>query len=165
LTDVYKSFYLTQLSSIRLFLGDTVINIREVIMMFRVRYSLHGKPWALEKAVGALERYFFLITIAAYLNLQVSGVPSSACFTPSTPQPLPPFSSWLCGRNELCTMIDLLKKSGYRLDLFRPIDDLTFLSDTAPTTNYGSFHHRGGLIGESNYSRITNELEKYIIKV
>ena len=48
--------------------GDVMINLREVILMHRVQYSTTGEGPALEKALGCLERYFFLVAFGAYVN-------------------------------------------------------------------------------------------------
>jgi len=45
-----------------------MINLREVILMHRVRYSDSGDMSSLEKALGCLERYFFLCAFCSYVS-------------------------------------------------------------------------------------------------
>ncbi|KAJ3025713.1 hypothetical protein HK097_006611, partial [Rhizophlyctis rosea] len=96
---------------------DVMINLREVILMHRVQYSTTGEGPALEKALGCLERYFFLVTFGAYVN---DG--SSSHFKTS-------FANWLGARPEITSMLYAFRQKGKRLYLFRPVEDLSLLSE------------------------------------
>ncbi|KAJ3117238.1 hypothetical protein HDU96_007497 [Phlyctochytrium bullatum] len=47
---------------------DVVLNLREVILLYRVKFSTAGDPALLEKAMGCLERYFFLLAFCSYVS-------------------------------------------------------------------------------------------------
>jgi hypothetical protein len=49
-----------------------LINLRKVILIHRIRYSLSGDSSALSKAVGCLERYMHLLTLCSYLQDQLT---------------------------------------------------------------------------------------------
>ncbi|OBZ72108.1 Paladin [Grifola frondosa] len=101
---------------------DHVTNLREDIFTHRVRYSLtttmedSERENFLSKAVKSLEKYFFMIAFANYVDTED--------FHES-------FSSWLRTRTEIWTQIMFLRKShGSRLNVFTPINDLWALSKT-----------------------------------
>lgn len=81
--------------------------------MNRVRHTLENNPAFLQKALGSLERYFFLLAFAAYVN-QV--IPASSEM---------PFSRWIMTRGEVWNMLDGLRRRGPYLFLFRPVEDLS----------------------------------------
>ena len=98
---------------------DSLLNIREVILMHRVSYSNTDDPAFLEKALNCLERYFFLLAFTAYCN---------ESFTQSPDAPLHQnFSEWLQNRPEIWSSLEHLRRKGPRLTVFRPVDDLTVL--------------------------------------
>ncbi|KAJ3409888.1 hypothetical protein HDV05_004169 [Chytridiales sp. JEL 0842] len=122
---------------------DAMINLREVILLHRVRYSNTGDMASLEKAIGCLERYFFLLAFSSYVTETID-----LKFDIQ-------FSEWLRSRIEIWRMLSNLRREGPRLDLFRPVDDLSVFSEDAPSM--------------SGWSRapsrpIANELEKFVIK-
>ena len=45
-----------------------MLNLREVILMYRVRYYVTGSASTFSKALGCLERYFFLLAFCSYVN-------------------------------------------------------------------------------------------------
>ncbi|KAF8223849.1 hypothetical protein L208DRAFT_1314989 [Tricholoma matsutake] len=100
---------------------DQVTNLREDILIYRIKYSLTSMEEAqgenfLKKAVKAMEKYFFMIAFASYVD------DSSEDFSQS-------FSSWLKARTEIWNQIMFLRKSyGSRLNVFSPINDLSLLS-------------------------------------
>ncbi|KZT67481.1 hypothetical protein DAEQUDRAFT_729142 [Daedalea quercina L-15889] len=102
---------------------DQVTNLREDIFTHRVRYSLTTtmdetqRESVLTKAVRSLEKYFFIIAFAEYVDGQGD-------FSQS-------FSSWLKTRTEIWNQVMFLRKSyGSRLNVFAPINDLSQLSKT-----------------------------------
>ncbi|EPT01640.1 hypothetical protein FOMPIDRAFT_1119753 [Fomitopsis schrenkii] len=102
---------------------DQVTNLREDIFTLRVRYSLTTtmdeaqREAVLVKAVRSLEKYFFIIAFAEYVD-------SQGDFSQS-------FSSWLKARTEIWNQVMFLRKSyGSRLNVFAPINDLSHLSKT-----------------------------------
>ncbi|TFY62986.1 hypothetical protein EVJ58_g3511 [Rhodofomes roseus] len=102
---------------------DQVTNLREDVFTHRVRYSLTTtmdetqRENVLVKAVRSLEKYFFIIAFAEYVDGQNN--PSQS------------FSSWLKARTEIWNQVMFLRKSyGSRLNVFAPINDLSNLSKT-----------------------------------
>ncbi|KAJ7081810.1 inositol hexakisphosphate-domain-containing protein [Mycena belliarum] len=101
---------------------DHVTNLREDILIHRLKYSMtsmddvKGQDF-LDKAVKALEKYFFMIAFASFVD-------SAHDFSES-------FSDWLKARTEIWNQIKFLRKSyGSRLNVFAPINDLSSLSKT-----------------------------------
>ncbi|KAJ3046238.1 hypothetical protein HDV00_000050 [Rhizophlyctis rosea] len=124
---------------------DVMINLREVILMHRVQYSTTGEGPALEKALGCLERYFFLIAFGAYVNDN-----SGTGFATS-------FAQWVGARPEITSMLDAFRSKGKRLYLFRPVEDLSLLSeDIGPPALAGW--------GKAPKRPMAADLEKYVIK-
>ncbi|KAF5341719.1 hypothetical protein D9611_001925 [Ephemerocybe angulata] len=106
---------------------DQVVNLREDILRYRVMYSLtsmedeKGEQY-LNKAVKALEKYFFLIAFANFIET-----------SKDTSQQT--FSDWLQARSEIWTQITFLRKaSGSKLNVFVPVNDLSSLSKTGLET-------------------------------
>ncbi|KAJ7767113.1 inositol hexakisphosphate-domain-containing protein [Mycena metata] len=101
---------------------DHVTNLREDILMHRLKYSMTSMDEAkgedfLDKAVKALEKYFFAIAFASYVD--------------GTDDFSQTFSNWLKTRTEIWNQIKFLRKSyGSRLNVFGPINDLSALSKT-----------------------------------
>ncbi|KAI0330242.1 hypothetical protein GY45DRAFT_1323965 [Cubamyces sp. BRFM 1775] len=102
---------------------DQVVNLREEIFTNRVRYSLttavddNQRENYLNKAVKSLEKYFFAIAFANYVEMQDDFKQS--------------FADWLKPRTEIWTQVTFLRKShGSRLNVFAPINDLSALSKT-----------------------------------
>ncbi|KAJ7471451.1 inositol hexakisphosphate-domain-containing protein [Mycena galericulata] len=101
---------------------DQVINLREDILIHRLKYSLTSMDEAkgedfLDKAVKALEKYFFVIAFASFIDGAKDMSQS--------------FSDWLKARTEIWNQIRFLRKSyGSRLNVFAPINDLSSLSKT-----------------------------------
>nr|GAT59369.1 predicted protein [Mycena chlorophos] len=99
---------------------DQVINLREDILIHRLKYSMTSMDEAkgddhLSKALKAIEKYFFVIAFASYVE-------SSTDFSQS-------FSDWLKARTEISNQIKFLRRSyGSRLNVFAPINDLSSLS-------------------------------------
>ncbi|KAL1914564.1 uncharacterized protein VTP21DRAFT_8189 [Calcarisporiella thermophila] len=129
---------------------DAVVNLREIILMHRVRYTVSSEESAshLQRARGALERYFFLLCFAAYVNES-----SSAKFEIS-------FSRWLEQRAEIRSMLENLRKRA-QLYLFRPVDDLSLFSggpmeedDATGVAGFGKMMRVGKQLG--------NELELHV---
>ncbi|KAJ7649760.1 inositol hexakisphosphate-domain-containing protein [Roridomyces roridus] len=132
---------------------DQVINLREDILINYLKYSITGmdeaqREDALDGAVKAMEKYFFAIAFASFVD-SADDIP-------------PSFSDWLKTRTEIWNQIKFLRKSsGSRLNVFAPIHDLLALSksdwlDRAFDSTTGGqvgdeysthvFKHRSGLI-------------------
>jgi hypothetical protein len=45
-------------------------NLREVILMYRVKYYVNGSQATIKRALGCLERYFFLLAFCSYVTEQ-----------------------------------------------------------------------------------------------
>ncbi|PPQ89323.1 hypothetical protein CVT25_003160 [Psilocybe cyanescens] len=107
--------------------ADQVTNLREDILTYRLRYSLTSLDEAqgeefLNKAMRSLERYFFMIAFASFVET------SDAYFSQS-------FSDWLMARTEIWTQIKFLRKQyGSRLNIFAPVNDLSSLSKSSSVT-------------------------------
>lgn len=101
---------------------DQVTNLREDILTYRLKYSLTSLGEAtgedfLNKAVKALEKYFFMIAFASFVDSQDN-------FNEN-------FSDWLKARSEIWTQVMFLRKSyGSRLNVFAPVNNLSTLSKT-----------------------------------
>jgi hypothetical protein len=74
-----------------LFIGGLLQNIREIILMYRIRCYVNGSSSNLSKAVGCLERYFFLLAFCSYVS-ENCGKGFDLIF-----------SQWLNGRNGILT--------------------------------------------------------------
>ncbi|KAG7451357.1 uncharacterized protein BT62DRAFT_942232 [Guyanagaster necrorhizus] len=100
--------------------ADHVTNLREDILVHRIKYSLISMEEEkgevlLEKSRRALEKYFFIIAFASYVD-------SSEDFSQT-------FSNWLKARIEIWNQVMFLRKSiGTRLNVFAPVNDLSSLS-------------------------------------
>ncbi|KAI9061062.1 hypothetical protein FKP32DRAFT_1576534 [Trametes sanguinea] len=130
---------------------DHVVNLREDIFTNRVRYSLttavddKEREKYLNKAVKSLEKYFFAIAFANYVEMQDDFKQS--------------FADWLKSRTEIWTQVTFLRKShGSRLNVFSPINDLSALSRTGAadrallTGQQGDLTIAGGQILGDEYS-------------
>ncbi|KAJ6512734.1 inositol hexakisphosphate-domain-containing protein [Mycena sanguinolenta] len=101
---------------------DHVTNLREDILVHRLKYSMTSMEEAkgedfLDKAVKALEKYFFIIAFTSFVD-------GTDNFSQS-------FSDWLKARTEIWNQIKFLRKSyGSRLNVFAPVNDLSSLSKT-----------------------------------
>ena len=135
---------------------DELINLREEILMSRVRYSVHaqqsqvhGQPAGqqyqheLQKALGMLERYFFLLCFAAYLRDQDGSVLNAnsshteldlgnhvvtevADQADQEGRERQTFALWLKQRPEIQNMLELFRnKTKPSLLLFRPVEDFS----------------------------------------
>ncbi|KAG2071110.1 hypothetical protein BDR04DRAFT_1016893 [Suillus decipiens] len=101
---------------------DHVTNLREDIFTYRVKYSLttadsdeSKREDLLSKALRALEKYFFMITFASYVD-------SVEDFEMT-------FWDWLKARTEIWNQVKFLRKTyGSRLNIFAPVNDLSLLS-------------------------------------
>ncbi|KAF8917222.1 inositol hexakisphosphate-domain-containing protein [Mucidula mucida] len=105
--------------------SDHVSHLREDILLHRIKYSLtsmeedKGEAF-LKKAGRALEKYFFIIAFASFVE-------ESLDFNQS-------FSDWLKARTEIWNQVMFLRKSyGTRLNVFAPINDLSALSKSGST--------------------------------
>ncbi|ORY52376.1 hypothetical protein BCR33DRAFT_711697 [Rhizoclosmatium globosum] len=120
---------------------DVMINLREVILLHRVQYSNTGDEVSLEKALGCLERYFFLLSFCSYV------IETNDLMLDCT------FSQWLDGREEIRRMLDSIRKRGFRLHAFKPVEDLTVFSEE---------HHR--VYADGQNKPMANELENFVMK-
>ncbi|KAG2359074.1 inositol hexakisphosphate-domain-containing protein [Suillus spraguei] len=101
---------------------DAFTNLREDIFTYRVKYSLttadsdeSKREDLLSKALRALEKYFFMITFASYVD-------SVEDFEMT-------FWDWLKARTEIWNQVKFLRKTfGSRLNIFAPVNDLSLLS-------------------------------------
>ncbi|KAI9439769.1 inositol hexakisphosphate-domain-containing protein [Lactarius indigo] len=97
---------------------DHVVNLREDILVHRIKYSLSSLEESTSnvlRAAKALEKYFFTIAFASFVEAQND-------FSQS-------FSDWLKARTEIHNQVLFLRKSyGTRLSIFSPVNDLSSLS-------------------------------------
>ncbi|TFK90507.1 hypothetical protein K466DRAFT_660775 [Polyporus arcularius HHB13444] len=115
---------------------DHVVNLREEIFLNRIRYSLttavdnKERDNFLSKAVKSLEKYFFAIAFANYVEMEDD-------FRQS-------FADWLKARTEIWNQVMFLRKAhGSKLNVFAPINDLSTLSRSGAD-------HRALLPGQQN---------------
>ncbi|KAJ3567855.1 hypothetical protein NP233_g6086 [Leucocoprinus birnbaumii] len=101
--------------------ADQVTNLREEILTYRLKYSLtsmgdeEGEE-LLNKAVKALEKYFFMIAFASFVDA------SDKDFSQT-------FLEWTKTRSEVANQVRFLRKTyGSKLNVFAPVNDLSSLS-------------------------------------
>lgn len=101
---------------------DDVVNLREMIVELRMQYSVSTADestrinW-LDRALQALERYFFLIAFARYVEEEQAGSTGKR------------FADWLLARPEIWNQIQVMRRrGGGRLFIFAPVNDLTPLT-------------------------------------
>lgn len=148
-------------------LADAVVNLREDILMNRVRQtkqSASDNDTFLSKALSGLQRYFFLLAFTSYIN-------ESADTRFETR-----FSSWVKARTEIWTMLQHIRRKGPQLYLFRPVDDLRSLSGRDGSVDKRERLGRRGplgfgqsmfeMVGAGNQGGIVaGEVEEFILKV
>ncbi|KAH9856633.1 inositol hexakisphosphate-domain-containing protein [Lenzites betulinus] len=133
---------------------DHVVNLREDIFTNRIKYSLthavddNERDKYLNKAVKSLEKYFFAIAFANYVEMADD-------FRQS-------FADWLKSivpTNPVSSQVTFLRKShGSRLNVFAPVNDLSVLSRTGAadrallTGQQGDLTIAGGQILGDEYS-------------
>ncbi|KAG9052633.1 hypothetical protein FS842_009475 [Serendipita sp. 407] len=104
---------------------DHVVNLREEILTGRIRYSVsrgeneRRQEW-LDKSAKALEKYYFIIAFASYVE-------SCHGFEET-------FADWLKARVEITNQVMFLRRSGSSLKVFAPISDLKSLSQAGLET-------------------------------
>lgn len=147
------------------------MNLRESILTNRIRQTTqtssadYNESNYLSKALGGLQRYFFLLCFTAYVNES----PNTKFETR--------FSSWVRARTEIWAMLQNMRRKGPRLYFFRPVEDLHHLSPNHQrgTNNAlsrsrnstpllpGMFDMTGA--GQQTNARITVEMEEFVINV
>ncbi|KAK1923782.1 inositol hexakisphosphate-domain-containing protein [Papiliotrema laurentii] len=101
---------------------DAVVNLRENVLEYRIKYSVVAsdektRQAVLQRAVRSLEQYFDLIVFAAYLEEEEAGDSGVT------------FSQWLKSRPEIWNQIKILRRQGgNRLLAFAPANDLSVIS-------------------------------------
>lgn len=117
----------------------------------------------LSKALGGLQRYFFLLCFTAYVNES----PNTKFETR--------FSSWVRARTEIWAMLQNMRRKGPRLYFFRPVEDLHHLVNAGNNNqvrsngrirgldNQGMFGMTGA--GSQSNAGITVEMEEFVINV
>ncbi|EJU05109.1 hypothetical protein DACRYDRAFT_93438 [Dacryopinax primogenitus] len=96
---------------------DHVINLREDILTLRVKYSLTSmdekkRQNYLGRAARALEKYFFIIAYASYVEERKNET----------------FSTWLQTRVEIWNQVRYMRSHANRLEIFAPVEDLSLIS-------------------------------------
>lgn len=142
---------------------DQVVDLREIILEFRLQYSTSGGDektrvaW-LDRAEQALERYFFLICFASYVEDEDAGTTGRT------------FADWLIERPEIWNHIRALRgRGGSRLFVFTPVNDLSLLTRVTqpreqqllPTTHKTAYLKSEGDIYD--HSVLGDEWSQYII--
>lgn len=133
---------------------DTLANLREVILQHRVTYSTTGEIASLSKALGCLERYFFLLAFCAYVNEWTTEFTGSTVTFSSAGS----FREWLLSRAEIWRMLENLRRRGPRLFLFRPVEDLSIFAENEKSGSLSGWGVQSGM-------PVASELEKFVIKV
>lgn len=134
--------------------SDAVINLREDILMNRIKQTQSSTRGPILKASAGLQRYFSLVCFTCYIN-ELDDINFNTSF-----------SAWLTERTEIWTMLTSLRKKTPKLYLFRPVEDLHL---TIQTNNYSASHdHKGygpgmfDMVGP--VGSIAAELEDMILK-
>lgn len=134
-------------------------NLREAILLERASYALVGTipdgtasavrrseraASHLNRAVRALEKYFFLVSFASYVSsIEQVSMPGYS------------FATWLNRRSEIWNTIQRIRTKGKQLYLFDPIADLSQLSRSREVkeilgrARLGMFAHEISTVGES----------------
>lgn len=145
-------------------IADAVINLRESILTNRIRQTTqtssadYDENNYLNKALGGLQRYFFLLCFTAYVNE-----------SPNTKFEKR-FSSWVRARTEVWAMLQNMRRKGPRLYMFRPVEDLHHLINPSNNQNRSGGKDSQGMFGmtgagpQSN-DNITVEMEEFVINV
>lgn len=145
-------------------LADAVVNIRDDILLNRIRQTTQGgndyrkDTSFLFKSLIGLQRYMALLCFTSYVN----GSPNISFDTR--------FSSWFKARTEVWRMVQNMRIKGPQLYLFRPVDDLHDIGGVE-AQNHGSLVHQrsAGMFemaeaGAQSRS-IALEAEEFILKV
>ncbi|ORX60585.1 hypothetical protein DM01DRAFT_1332719 [Hesseltinella vesiculosa] len=145
--------------------SDELVHLREMILANRIRYSCAqapgDKPYAkqlyLERASKSLQRYFFLICFAAYVNQS----PDTRFDTR--------FSSWIKTHTEIWAMLENMRRKGPRLYYFRPIQELDTIVNNPtslnPLSRYRGAYGMFDMVGARDLDgMVMNEMENLIIK-
>lgn len=93
-------------------LGDDIINIRESILINRIKYEMNQEKNTLQWSLSYLERYFSLIAFASYLHSRALNVHYK-------------FSDWVRDRSEIWSMLKGFREKGNKLPYFRPLEHLS----------------------------------------
>ncbi|EPQ26302.1 uncharacterized protein PFL1_06237 [Pseudozyma flocculosa PF-1] len=118
-----------------------VTNLRETILHSRIKYSTDAldadqSTYHLEKAAKSLEKYFFLVAFASYVNAS-----KTATFQHR-------FASWLKNRVEIWRGITMIRSKGRKLYFFDPVSDLSVISRGAAGDLKASSRKLQGRFGE-----------------
>ncbi|XP_004345330.1 hypothetical protein CAOG_06581 [Capsaspora owczarzaki ATCC 30864] len=111
---------------------EAMINLRESILVHRVRYSADPSKEgaALHHCIVALERYIYLIAFASHVSENAKNLskrlkqPSGSTIS-TEPQT---FKQWMESQPALQNMLHVLRRSGPKLVQLRPVEDLSTLS-------------------------------------
>ncbi|CAO1617411.1 unnamed protein product [Parajaminaea phylloscopi] len=128
-------------------------NLREAVLLERASYALVGTrtndatstvrrsdraALHLDKAVRALEKYFFLVSFASYVNgLEQADMPDCS------------FATWLDQRSEIWNTIQRIRSKGKQLYLFDPVADLSNLNRSREAKS-GASRGRLGLLAHGS---------------
>lgn len=145
-----------------------MINLRESILTNRIRQTTqatssdYDESNYLSKALGGLQRYFFLLCFTAYVNE-----------SPNTKFEKR-FSSWVRARTEIWAMLQNMRRKGPRLYMFRPVEDLhhlvqpashhRFSSSRAMMSSSKGMFDMTSTASQSN-ANMTVEMEEFVINV
>lgn len=97
--------------------GEAVLNIREHILINRVKHFVNDRSSALDIGIGYLERYYSLIAFCAYLNDQRHA--KSYC---------PTFGEWIRRHRDIWNNLSNFRRQTNKMHFFRPVEDLGALS-------------------------------------
>ena len=130
---------------------EDLVNLREVILLHRLKYSTTGNITHLQSASACLERYFFLIAFSSYVNEwetvhQTGGKSEFKIIS---------FRSWLSNRTEIWRMLERFRKQGHKLVLFRPVEDLSVFSENQGEKDAQIIN---------GHVQIAPEIENFIVK-
>ncbi|KAI8898833.1 inositol hexakisphosphate-domain-containing protein [Globomyces pollinis-pini] len=121
-----------------------MINLRQNILVHRVRYSLTGDIVALNKASGCLERYLYLLAVCSFLQDQLHSK------KPTT------FNKWLERRQDVSNILSRARSSTPPLSIFLPCEDLSVFSH--------DIKNQGLTAWGPHSQQPATELDKYVIK-
>lgn len=131
-------------------IADTLVNLRESILIHRIAGQAENRRSDLLKGVDYLDRYFYLVAFSNYAHTvleKTTGVPALT------------FSKWKAKMPVIGFMNEKLRRRGVSLVSFRPIEDLAILSTRSSQTrneleNMVRQKRKGRVLGARNILKI-----------
>ncbi|KAJ3335694.1 hypothetical protein HDU93_004652 [Gonapodya sp. JEL0774] len=127
---------------------DMIVNLREVVLVHRVRYAVDGDAEELEDAVGCFQRYFYLLAFAGYVAECFGGRQQDS----KNWEWIATFSQWMKGR----TGEDSVYSRDYQEEKQSKSPAISISPRGGSFYSYSLFTGRGGEVieGAANFRKI-----------